>query len=184
MKKDTRAYACTRKKSHCKCEISERGHTRKPHSHSACVTSLAAAVSSAEFARGAAAKKCSKANLHLALVHCVPHPMPSFHSPNDGSVELSKNWLKSSNTFCFHNQNMRNGFLPLQGGYVLIQTQLKNQAHHSIKEIKNRFPVFFCLSSGIAFSLTPRNSRSTPGTLKQEADLRGLFPTDKHNLQS
>lgn len=48
-------------------------------------------------------KKCSKANPHLALVQCVPHPMPSFHSPNDRRVELSENWLKSSNSFCFHN---------------------------------------------------------------------------------
>lgn len=92
------------------------------------LTSPAAAVSSGEHATGAVTKKCTKANLHLVLAQCVPHPMPSFHNPNDRKLELSNNWLNFSNSFCFYNSNIRNVFLFQQGGYVLIQTQLKNQA--------------------------------------------------------
>lgn len=67
------------------------------------LTSLAAAVSSGEYATGVVTKKCSKANLHLVLAQCVPSPMPSFHNPNDRRVELRNNWLKFSNSFCFPN---------------------------------------------------------------------------------
>lgn len=67
------------------------------------LTSLAAAVSFGEYAASAVTKKCTKANLHLVLAQCVPHPMPSFHNPNDRRVELSSNWLNFSNSFYFHN---------------------------------------------------------------------------------